>query len=144
MLRQVQEGVTQMRGGLATEQSVGVRCYLRGKPGSGAEAHAKSGHPEKGLTTPAEALASVEQMGERTWEAGSTACGQSCCSCKARMLTPRPAFTRLKAIFSTPSRLPVAGAPVLGAASDVEPVSPVAEAGQRGRGSTGEDALRQC
>ena len=64
-LGQVQEGIAQMREGMAARQSIGVRCYLSGTPRSLAEAQAKAGHPEEGLTTLAEALALVEQTDER-------------------------------------------------------------------------------
>jgi predicted ATPase len=43
--------------------------YISGALGSLAEAQAKAGHPEEGLSTLAEALALVEQTGERHWEA---------------------------------------------------------------------------
>jgi len=69
MLGQVQEGMAQMREGMAAHQSMGARCYLSGALGSLAEAQAKAGHPEEGLTTLAEALALVEETGERHWEA---------------------------------------------------------------------------
>jgi DNA-binding SARP family transcriptional activator/predicted ATPase len=62
MLGQVQEG-------MAALHSVGVRCYLSAILCSLAEAQAKAGHPEEGLTTLAEALALVEQTDERHWEA---------------------------------------------------------------------------
>lgn len=69
MLGQVQEGIAQMREGMAAMQSEGVRCYLPGVLRSLAEAQAKAGHPEEGLTTLAEALALVEQTEGRHWEA---------------------------------------------------------------------------
>ncbi|MDH4135584.1 MAG: tetratricopeptide repeat protein, partial [Anaerolineae bacterium] len=69
MLGQVQEGMAQMREGMAALQSVGVRCYLSGTLGFLAEAQAKAGHPEEGLTTLAETLALVEQTDEHHWEA---------------------------------------------------------------------------
>jgi len=69
MLGQVQEGIAQMHEGMAALQSVGVRCYLPGILCSLVEAQAKAGHPEKGLTTLAEALTLVEQTDERHWEA---------------------------------------------------------------------------
>jgi predicted ATPase len=50
-------------------QSEGVRCYLPGVLRSLAEAQAKAGHPEEGLTTLAEALALVEETNERYCEA---------------------------------------------------------------------------
>jgi len=69
MLGQVQEGIAQMREGMAALQSVGVRCYLPGILCSLAEAQAKAGQPEEGLTTLAEALALVEETNEHYWEA---------------------------------------------------------------------------
>jgi DNA-binding SARP family transcriptional activator/predicted ATPase len=69
MLGQVQEGMAQMREGMAAEQSVGVRAFLSGTRGSLAEAQAKAGQPEQGLTILAEALTLVEQTSERHWEA---------------------------------------------------------------------------
>jgi predicted ATPase len=69
MQGQLQEGMAQMREGVAAQQSVGVRLHIPGALGSLAEAQAKAGHPEEGLSTLAEALALVEQTGERHWEA---------------------------------------------------------------------------
>ena len=69
MLGQVQEGIAQMREGMAALQSVGVRCYLPGTLCTLAEAQAKAGHPGEGLTTLAEVLALVEGTDERHWEA---------------------------------------------------------------------------
>jgi predicted ATPase len=69
MLGQVQEGMAQMREGMAANQSRGVRCYLSGTLCSLAEAQAKVGQPEEGLTTLAEALVLVEETDERHWEA---------------------------------------------------------------------------
>jgi len=65
MLGQVQEGIAQMREGMAAMQSEGVRCYLPGVLRSLAEAQAKAGQPGEGLTTLAEALALVEETDER-------------------------------------------------------------------------------
>jgi predicted ATPase len=69
MLGQVQEGMAQMREGIAVYQSPDMRFYLSGRLYFLAEAQAKAGHPEEGLTTLAEALAVVEETGERHWEA---------------------------------------------------------------------------
>jgi predicted ATPase len=69
MLGRVQEGMTQMREGMAAHQSAGVRLNLSGRLGSLAEAQAKAGQPEEGLSTLGEALALVEQTDERYWEA---------------------------------------------------------------------------
>jgi len=69
MLGQVQEGMAQMREGMAVCQSRDVELYLSGTFCSLTEAQAKAGHPEEGLITLAGALALVEQTGERYWEA---------------------------------------------------------------------------
>jgi predicted ATPase len=69
MLGQVQEGVAQMREGMAAHQSGGLRLYLSRVLGSLAEAQAKAGQPEEGLTTLAKAFAFVEETDERHWEA---------------------------------------------------------------------------
>jgi predicted ATPase len=69
MLGQVQEGMAQMREGVAVHRSVGVRCYLPGTLRFLAEAQAKAGRPEEGLTTLAEAFALVEETDERHQEA---------------------------------------------------------------------------
>ncbi|NVM26883.1 MAG: hypothetical protein HWN70_13335, partial [Desulfobacterales bacterium] len=69
MLGQVQEGIAQMREGMAASQSIRVRLNLSGSLGSLAEAQAKAGHPGEGLTTLAQALTLVEQTDERHWEA---------------------------------------------------------------------------
>ncbi|MGB3712865.1 MAG: tetratricopeptide repeat protein, partial [Candidatus Promineifilaceae bacterium] len=68
MLGQVQEGMAQMRVGMAASQSTDVRLYLSGTLYSLAEAQAEAGHPEEGLATLTEALALVEQTDERHWE----------------------------------------------------------------------------
>jgi predicted ATPase len=58
-----------MREGMAASRSTGNRLYLSGTLGFLAEAQAKAGQPEDGLATLAEALALVEETGERHWEA---------------------------------------------------------------------------
>jgi tetratricopeptide (TPR) repeat protein len=68
MLGQVQEGMAQMREGLAAYPA-GMRFYSSGRLYFLAEAQAKAGHPEEGLTTLAEAFAFVEETDERHWEA---------------------------------------------------------------------------
>ncbi|MEW6232674.1 MAG: BTAD domain-containing putative transcriptional regulator [Chloroflexota bacterium] len=68
-LGQVQEGMAQMREGMAVRQSIGARCYSSGILGALAEAQAKAGHPEEGLATLAEAFALVEETDERYYEA---------------------------------------------------------------------------
>jgi predicted ATPase len=69
MLGQVQEGMADIREGMAAEQSTGVRCYLSGVLGFLAEAQAKAGQPEEGLATLAEALTLVAETDERYFEA---------------------------------------------------------------------------
>jgi predicted ATPase len=68
-LGRVQEGMAQMREGMAARQSIGARCYSSGMLGALAGAQAKAGQPEEGLTTLAEALALVEETDERYCEA---------------------------------------------------------------------------
>jgi predicted ATPase len=68
-LEQVETGIAQTNEGLAVRQSIGVQCYLPGILGTLAEAQTLAGHPEEGLTILAEALATVEETGERHWEA---------------------------------------------------------------------------
>ena len=57
------------RGPGASGRGAAERCYRSGCLCSLAEAQAKAGHPEEGLSTLAEALALVEETDERYWEA---------------------------------------------------------------------------
>jgi DNA-binding SARP family transcriptional activator len=68
-LGQVQQGMEQIRAGLAARQSIGARCYSSGLLGALAEAQGKAGQPEEGLVTLDKALAGVETTGERYCEA---------------------------------------------------------------------------
>jgi DNA-binding SARP family transcriptional activator/predicted ATPase len=68
MLGQVQEGMAQMRKGMAIHQSVDAGLWLPETLSALAEAEAKAGNPQKGLATLVEALDLVEQTGERCWE----------------------------------------------------------------------------
>jgi DNA-binding SARP family transcriptional activator/predicted ATPase len=68
-LGQVQEGIAQIREGLAVRQSIGARCYSSGILGALAKAQAKAGQPGEALATLAEALVFVEETDERHWEA---------------------------------------------------------------------------
>jgi predicted ATPase len=70
MLGQVQEGMAQMREGMAANQLLNIRLHLPRTLGSLAEAQAKAGHPDEGLTTLEEALALLEETGEHLWESG--------------------------------------------------------------------------
>jgi DNA-binding SARP family transcriptional activator/tetratricopeptide (TPR) repeat protein len=69
MLGQIQEGMAQMREGIAAFHAISARTLLPGTLGSLAVAQAKAGQPEEGLATLDEALATVEETGERHWEA---------------------------------------------------------------------------
>jgi len=69
MLGQVQEGMAQLREGIAAFQPIDVRLTVTGALGSMAEAQAKAGQPQEGLTTLAEAFELMEKTGERLWEA---------------------------------------------------------------------------
>jgi predicted ATPase len=67
-LGRVEEGIAQIRAGLATRQSRDPFCYHSVSLGSLAEAQALAGRPDEGLLTLAEAFTFVEQSGEGTWE----------------------------------------------------------------------------
>jgi DNA-binding SARP family transcriptional activator/predicted ATPase len=67
-LGQVQEGIAQMRQGIAATEAMGMRCYLSGTLRALAEAHAKAGRPGEGLATLDEALTFVEETEESHWE----------------------------------------------------------------------------
>ena len=69
MLGQLQEGIAQMREGMAGNQSRGVRMYQSGILYTLAGALARAGQPEQGLTTLDEALAMVEKTDQRHSEA---------------------------------------------------------------------------
>jgi predicted ATPase/predicted negative regulator of RcsB-dependent stress response len=69
MMGQLEEGIAQMREGMAEDRTGTIRLYLSGTLGHLAHAQGKTGHPGEGLTTLAEALAIVEETGERYWEA---------------------------------------------------------------------------
>jgi DNA-binding SARP family transcriptional activator/predicted ATPase len=69
MMGQLEQGIAQMREGVAEDEVRTVRVYLSGTLGHLAQALGKAGRPQEGLTTLAEALAIVEKTGERYWEA---------------------------------------------------------------------------
>jgi DNA-binding SARP family transcriptional activator/predicted ATPase len=69
MLGQLEEGIAQMREGIATFQAMGSRTLLPGTLGSLAVAQAKAGQPQEGLATLAEALDLVAETEEHHWEA---------------------------------------------------------------------------
>jgi class 3 adenylate cyclase/predicted ATPase len=69
MLGQVQDGMAQMREGIAAFHALGVRVLLSGTLGSLAVAQAKAGQPQEGLVTLAEALALVAETDEHHSEA---------------------------------------------------------------------------
>jgi predicted ATPase/class 3 adenylate cyclase len=63
------EGIVQVRQGLAAHRATGAELHRPHFLALLAEAHGKLGQPEEGLTVLAEALAIVENTGERNWEA---------------------------------------------------------------------------
>jgi predicted ATPase len=65
----LEDGIAQMREGLALQRPVVERCYQSGTLGALAEAQAEAGRQEDGLSTLVDALAFVEQTGERYCEA---------------------------------------------------------------------------
>ncbi|MEJ2734960.1 MAG: AAA family ATPase [Anaerolineae bacterium] len=67
-LGQVQEGLEQIRAGMAAKRSTGARLHRSGALGSLAQVQLKAGQSEEGLATLAEALALVEETDERYWE----------------------------------------------------------------------------
>ena len=69
MLGQLQEGMAQMREGIAAFHAIGARTLLPGTLGSLAVAQAKAGQPQEGLATLAEALDLVAETEEHHWEA---------------------------------------------------------------------------
>jgi predicted ATPase len=69
MLGQIQEGMAQIREGIAAHHAIGTRVLLPGALGSLAVAQAKAGQPQEGLATLAEALALVAETDEHHWEA---------------------------------------------------------------------------
>jgi predicted ATPase len=66
---QVEEGIAQIRQGLAAWQAMGAGMHLSHYLGMLAEAHMKAGQVEQGLSVLAEALAFVEKTDERYFEA---------------------------------------------------------------------------
>jgi predicted ATPase len=69
LMGQVEKGMAQMREGIAAYESRGLRFFLSGRLGRLAEAQSRAGHPNEALNTLDEALALVEDTGERQWEA---------------------------------------------------------------------------
>jgi adenylate cyclase len=69
MMGQAQEGIAQLHEGFAAFHAGSARTLLSGALGSLAKAQATAGQPEGGLATLTEALAMVEETGERHWEA---------------------------------------------------------------------------
>ena len=66
---QVQEGIAQIRQGLAARQSMGARCNSSGMIGALAEGQAQAGQTESGLATLAEAFALIDETDEGYYEA---------------------------------------------------------------------------
>ncbi len=66
---QIEEGISQIRQGLATHQAVGAGILQSYFLALLAEAYRKAGQVEEGLSTLAEALAVIDKTGERFYEA---------------------------------------------------------------------------
>ncbi len=66
---QGEEGIVQVRQGLAACRATGAELYRSGHLALLAEAHGKAGQPEEGLAVLAEALDTVNKSGERYYEA---------------------------------------------------------------------------
>jgi predicted ATPase len=66
---QSEEGISQIRQGLATCQAVGAGIWQSYHLALLAEAYGKAGQAEEGLATLAEALTVVDKTGERFYEA---------------------------------------------------------------------------
>jgi predicted ATPase len=66
---QAEEGITQMRQGLAAWQATGAKNFRLHFLASLADTHRKVGQADEGLTLLAEALATVKETEERYWEA---------------------------------------------------------------------------
>ena len=66
---QAEEGIAQIRQGLAAYQATGAECTRPYYLALLAEAYGKVGQAEEGLTVLAEALAIVDKNGERWYEA---------------------------------------------------------------------------
>src|SRR4029453_2763419 len=66
---QSEEGISQIRHGMATYQAVGGRIFQSYYLGLLAEAYGKAGQAEDGLATLVEALTVVDKSGERFYEA---------------------------------------------------------------------------
>jgi DNA-binding SARP family transcriptional activator/predicted ATPase len=69
MLGQVDEGIAQMRRGVTAKHATGARVNLAGTLCAIAEAQARAGQPEVGLTSLDQALALVQETDERYYEA---------------------------------------------------------------------------
>ena len=65
----IQEGELQLRAGIAHHMSIGDRCYMSSHYGYLAEGQAKTDQQKKALTTLGKALALVEELDERYYEA---------------------------------------------------------------------------
>jgi class 3 adenylate cyclase/predicted ATPase len=66
---QAQEGLTQIRQGIADTRATGQELQVQHFLGFLAEAHRRTNQPEEGLDVLTEALTIVERTGERFWEA---------------------------------------------------------------------------
>ena len=132
MLGQVQEGIAQMREGMAASQSIGERCYLPGTLGSLAEAQAKAGHARGRTDHPGRGT----RPGGRDGRAllGSRALPR----CRAELLLAKRCGDDAEAEASLQQGhrgCPPPAGQVVGAAGCDQPGASVAEAGQDRRGA---------
>ncbi|UCG25792.1 MAG: AAA family ATPase [Chloroflexota bacterium] len=68
MLGKVEEGIREMRAGMATERDAGIICYMPVRFCFLAEALAKAGKSTEALETLSQAFALIEETDERFWE----------------------------------------------------------------------------
>ena len=122
---QSEEGITQIRQGLATYQAIGAGIFQSYYLALLAEAYGKAGQAEEGLAALAEALTVVDKSGERFYEAElyrlkgelTLQTSAKCERVKVQSLTiaqspnPQSPKAKPKRVFSKPSRLPRSSKP---------------------------------
>jgi predicted ATPase len=129
MQDQGEEGLAQVRQGIATFRATGAAQLVPYLCTLLAEVSAHLGHVEDGLQALAEAHTLVEQQEERWWEA-------EVYRLRGVLLLQQPGPSQAEAetwLQRAPGRRPPPGGQIAGAARRHEPQSPVAAAGQAGR-----------
>jgi class 3 adenylate cyclase/predicted ATPase len=97
---QAQEGLTQIRQGIADWRASGHELEVPHFLGLLAEAHGRANQPEEGLNLLTEALAIVERSGERFWEAElRRMCGEQSLRVAAPTTQGRPALVSAEESF---------------------------------------------